>query len=179
MKKLFILVACLMAFTSTINAQSEGWKGVKASYNIFEMEDCDAISAFSIGYVHSFNIVNSLPIFVESGINAIYATGDVEEDVKYTGIAAEIPVNIGYKIALNDDFSLFPYVGVTGRYNITGKIEVSDEEEKADKFQYGWQVGLNASYNNFNIGASYGADFNEIFEETKTTSIKISVGYNF
>ncbi|MBQ4063637.1 MAG: porin family protein [Bacteroidaceae bacterium] len=179
MKKLFILVACLMAFTSTINAQSEGWKGVKASYNIFEMEDCDAISAFSIGYVHSFNIVNSLPIFVESGINAIYATGDVEEDVKYTGIAAEIPVNIGYKIALNDDFSLFPYVGVTGRYNITGKIEVSDEEEKADKFQYGWQVGLNASYNNFNIGASYGADFNEIFEKTKTTSIKISVGYNF
>ena len=26
---------------------------------------------------------------------------------------------------------------------------------------------------------SVGADLNEIFEETKTTSIKISVGYNF
>lgn len=176
MKKFLFLVACLVAMTSTINAQSEGWKGVKASYNIFEIEDCDAISAFSVGYVHSFNVVESLPIFVEGGLNAIYASGDVEDGVKYTGIAAEIPVNVGYKVALNDDFSLFPYVGVTGRYNIKGEIEDVDD---ADKFQYGWQVGVTANYSNYNIGVSYGADLNEIFEETKTTSIKISVGYNF
>lgn len=179
MKKFLFLTVCFAVMTSAINAQSEGWKGVKATYNNFELEDFDAISSFSIGYVQGFKILESLPVFVEGGVNAIYTTGDIEEGLKYTSIAAEIPVNIGYKFNINDDISLFPYLGVTARYNITGEAEADGFSEDADKFQYGWQVGLTANYANYNLGVSYGADLNEIYEETKTTSIKISVGYNF
>lgn len=176
MKKFLFLAVCLAVMTSAINAQSEGWKGVKATYNNFEFEDADAISSFSVGYVQGFKILKSLPVFVEGGANAIYTAGDIAEGVKYTSFAAEIPVNIGYKFNIDDNISLFPFVGVTARYNITGEIE---DGEDADKFQHGWQIGLTANYANYNLGVSYGADLNEIYEETKTTSIKISVGYNF
>lgn len=48
MKKFLFLTICFAVMTSAINAQSEGWKGVKATYNNFELEDFDAISSFSL-----------------------------------------------------------------------------------------------------------------------------------
>lgn len=57
-----------------------------------------------------------------------------------------------------------------------------DEKEPgwgAKRFQIGWNIGANVSYNQFNVGFSYGSDFSELAKKTKTNNWAISVGYNF
>ena len=97
MKKLTSLVAMLMmvstsAFaqfansgassTSSSAADTDGWQGVTASYNIGKLsydiegaKDMD-FDGFSIGYVKAFSISKSLPLFVETGLGLTYASGE-------------------------------------------------------------------------------------------------------
>lgn len=129
-------------------------------------------------------------------------------DIKHSYLGLTIPVNVAYKFAIpNSEVSITPFVGVTLKGNILGKekYEWSDEMEEAAKnndaelidekdmfdkddvgkdyqwkrFQFGWNIGANVSYNQFNVGFSYGSDFSELCEDTKTSNWAISVGYNF
>lgn len=98
MKKLTSLVAMLMivstsAFAqfansgasksmSTSSADTDGWQGVTASYNIGKLsydiegaKDMD-FNGFSIGYVKAFSISKSLPLFVEAGLGLTYASAE-------------------------------------------------------------------------------------------------------
>ena len=112
---------------------TEGWQSVKLSYNKWTIDaegaEFDAIPAFELGYVKAFSVSQTYPLFVEAGASLMYATGDLFEmseengsDYYYYSTSAStslkmfslaIPVNIGYKIALNDKMTLFPYAGVT------------------------------------------------------------------
>ena len=245
MKKIFIMAACLVAMATTASAQfmgggsasssssdGEGYTSIRLHYNNFEIEpkngSYDAVPSFGISLVKGWAISQNMPLFLEAGVGASYTTGELAKDeygkLEYSAISAEIPVNIGYKFQINDDFAIMPFVGVSARYNITGKAEykVNDGDgydyddddyyggyyakagydygydydydygydydddyedegakEDAKKFQFGWQIGARAMYNQFSVGVSYGADFNEIAEDCKAKSLIISVGYNF
>ena len=237
MKKIFIMAACLVAMATTASAQfmgggyasssssdGEGYTSIRLHYNNFEIEpkegSFDAVPSFGISLVKGWAISQDMPLFLEAGVGASYTTGELVKDeygkYEYSAISAEIPVNIGYKFQINDDFAIMPFVGVSARYNITGKTEVKANdgdgyydddyhggyyakagydygyddgydddyenegaEKDAKKFQFGWQIGARAMYNQFSVGVSYGADFNEIAEDCKAKSLIISVGYNF
>lgn len=220
MKKIFIMAACLVAMATTASAQfmgggsasssssdGEGYTSIRLHYNNFEIEpkngSFDAVPSFGISLVKGWAISQSMPLFLEAGVGASYTTGELIKSeygkLEYSAISAEIPVNIGYKFQINDDFAIMPFAGVSARYNITGKAEYKandgdgydydyedyedyeDEgaEEDAKKFQFGWQIGARAMYNQFSVGVSYGADFNEITDDCKAKSLIISVGYNF
>lgn len=242
MKKIFIMAACLVAMATTASAQfmgggsassssssdGEGYTSIRLHYNNFEIEpkvgSYDAVPSFGISLVKGWAISQDMPLFLEAGVGASYTTGELYKDeyakLEYSAISAEIPVNIGYKFQINDEFAIMPFVGVSARYNITGKAEVKANdgggydddgdyyggyyakagydygydddygygyeeyenegaEEDAKKFQFGWQIGARAMYNQFSVGVSYGADFNEIADDCKAKSLIISVGYNF
>lgn len=110
----------------------------------------------------------------------------------------------------NSKVSLIPYAGLNFRFNITAKEKYDfsgDYAEEAEeifedygyildanlfdkddmgedgtwnRFQIGWQIGVNARFNNkFLVGVSYGTDFSEIADDCKIKTTSITLGYCF
>ncbi len=184
-----ILAVCLMVMASAVYAQADAWKGVRVGYNSFDygLDGTDAVMALTAGYVHSFAITENLPLFVEVGGELLWVNGDVVDGVKLKMWSLQVPVSVGYKWAINDDWSLFPNVGVYFRGNISGKVGDVDmfEDDEANgveackRFQAGLHVGVTANYQNFNLGVKYGLDMNEIEKDAKPKTLSVSLGYNF
>lgn len=183
-----MLAVCLMVMASAVYAQSDAWKGVRVGYNSYDCgaDDADAVMELSAGYVHSFAITESLPLFVEVGGELLWVNGDVYDGAKMKMWSVQVPVSIGYKWAINDEWSLYPHAGVYFRGNISGKMGDADmfdedemEGEEAERFNYGFHVGSTVNYKNFNLGVKYGFDFNEIMEECKASAWSVTLGYNF
>ena len=228
MKKFkFLLTAMLltcssMSFAQFMNGGSSSsssdvpaWKGLRLSYDRTFMsydyegaEDTD-MNGFSVGYVHSFNIAKSLPIFLETGagINfARYSDSESEEGVEVkesmTTLGLTIPVNFVYGIGINDKLTIKPFTGLYLRANLMGKysLETTYDGEKIDELsddlnlfdkddmgddgvwnrvQVGWQIGVGFNYKKLYVGVAYGSDFSEISKKCKASFTTISLGYNF
>lgn len=205
-----LLTCSSMSFAQITNGKSSSsdvpaWKGLRISYDRTFMsfaEDVDDnnMNGFSLGYVHSFNIAKSLPIFLETGAGINFARysdsfEDFEESVNTLGLT--IPVNFVYGIGINDKLTIKPYTGLYLRANLMGKVkyEMNGKSEDFNLFdkddmkeldsdtwnrvQVGWQIGTTFDINKFNVGISYALDFNEIAEDTKTSKFSINLGYNF
>ena len=213
MKKIkLFMVVCLLGIAATASAQfansssnssadASAWKGIRASYLPISIKADGGGSidytGFQAGYVKSFAISANAPLFIETGANLSYMSGDLEMydgydviDVDMNMFSINVPVNFGYQLAFSETASIFPYVGATLRGNLFGNFKAdgeslsifdSDLEDgwKAKRFQIGWQVGVAATFNNFVVGVSYGTDFNDIFEDCKIATTAISIGFNF
>lgn len=188
------------------------WKGLRFSYDrtfmSYDYEDAENtdMNGFSIGYVQSFKIAKSLPIFLETGAGINFARysdsksfDDEEYKTSITTLGLTIPVNFVYGISINDKLSIKPYTGLYLKANLMskGKDEYTyDGETESDDYsffdkddvgkdgvwnrvQVGWQIGTTLDINKFNIGISYALDFNEIAEKTKTSKFSVNLGYNF
>lgn len=151
----FYLSACLLAiattasaqfansnasssFTSSRNIDMDEWDRISISFNpmkaVIDVEGADDLSftGFSFGYTKGFSIAKQIPLFVETGVNALYAFGKedyndlgLDEDLlerKTNIFSVNIPVNLVYKFSLpNSQVSIVPYVGVNFRGNFLGK----------------------------------------------------------
>ena len=223
----FLLVACLLGIAATASAQfvnsgssssagsttGDVWEGLRVSYMPMTMvydvtgaEDTD-LTGFSLGYVKSFGVSSTAPLFVETGLNLSYATYSEEKEegkyysaeVKLNMMSLTAPVNLVYKYALSEEVSILPYAGVYLRGNLFGKYKTETsydgetESTKLDLFdekdmgkdgvykrlQLGWQIGVGSHYNNIALRLSYGKDFSEIAKKTKVATTTMSVGLNF
>ena len=207
MKKIkLFMVVCLLGIAATASAQfanssssgssdASAWQGFRASYlplsiNPDKGEGID-LTGFQVGYVKSFAISANAPLFIETGANLLYASGEIVDDFDMNIFSVSVPINFGYQYAFSETARIFPYVGATLRGNILGNYKFDDETVsifddewdnegmKAKRFQIGWQVGVAATFNQFVVGVSYGTDFNEIVEGGKVATTAISIGYNF
>lgn len=43
----------------------------------------------------------------------------------------------------------------------------------------GWQIGVGLDYNNLHVGLGYTKDIMELCKKVKTSSVMVSLGYNF
>ena len=214
MKKIkLFMVVCLLGIAATASAQfansssnssadASAWKGIRASYLPISIKADGGgsvdFTGFQVGYVKSFAISANAPLFIETGANLSYISGDFEMydgydafDVDMNMFSINVPINFGYQVAISETANIFPYVGATLRGNLFGKYKEDDEsfsifdsenEEfgmQAKRFQIGWQIGAAATFNNFVVGVSYGTDFNDIIEDCKITTTAISIGFNF
>lgn len=217
------MVVCLLGIAATASAQfanSKGsssgsgdtneWQGLRISYNPITMSpdkgDDIGLTGFSAGYIKGFSLSQNTPIFLEAGANLLWANKDLTEDdedetVKLNMLSINIPVSFGYKYTVNDNFSIFPYIGLNFRINALGKLKSEYEEDGKSKsesidvfnkndmkkqeqdawkrFQAGWQIGIAFNINKFTLAASYGKDFTEISKKVKITMPSITVGLNF
>lgn len=154
MKKFkFLLTAMLltcssMSFAQFMNGGSSSsssdvpaWKGLRLSYDRTFMSadgESESGNGFSIGYVHSFNIAKSLPIFLETGAGINYAiwsnsesydiydydydeTYKIEDKTSITTLSLTIPVNFVYGININEKLAIKPYTGLYLKANLMGK----------------------------------------------------------
>lgn len=128
---------------------------------------------------------------------------EYEENSSVTTLGLTIPVNVVYGIGITDKFSIKPYTGLYLRINLMGKgrdefivngekdpdynfdYNLFDEDDMGGKdntwnrAQIGWQIGTMFDINNFNIGITYGLDFNEISDRTKSSKFSVRCGLNF
>lgn len=132
--------------TAPHNLDTNGWSRISVSYNpvkiVSDYKEADDQNAtgFSIGYTKGFNITKGLPLFVEIGINGLYAFNaiDAEDDDnlkslekqgfdverKTTLFTLNIPVNLAYKFCINNSaLSIVPYVGINLKGNLIGKAK--------------------------------------------------------
>lgn len=226
MKKFkFLLTAMLlscssMSFAQFMNGGSSSssssdvpaWKGLRVSYDRTfvsydgDIDDIDLdMNGFSVGYVQSFNIAKSLPIFLETGAGINYAVqkydfNEYYEKDEYTTstLGLTIPLNIVYGIKVNESLTLKPYTGFYLRVNLMSKttndyINTENKEESKDwnnfdkdeadptwnRVQVGWQIGTTLDINKFNVGISYALDFNEYTKKEKASKFSVNLGYNF
>lgn len=129
-------------------------------------------------------------------------------DVKLKHMHIAVPVNFAYRWQLyNSGVSLTPYTGLTLKINALTKAKLDygfdvgdgyddellsgnetidffdkddvDKDEKWNRFQVGWQIGVGIGYKAFYAGLHYGLDFGEVCKDMKTSNWGISVGYSF
>jgi hypothetical protein len=180
----------------------DGWFGIRVSYSPMTIDINNLekdMTGLSLGFVKAFPISSQSPIFAETGADFQYFNSNIldEDGVKidFNMYSIHVPINIGYKYAINETFSIFPYAGINARGNISGKItgsyggekesiNVFDKDDMDDeafkRLQIGWQIGCGVNFNFLYLSASYGGDFNKIAKDVELASApSITLGVNF
>lgn len=98
-------------------------------------------------------------------------------------------LDFGYSVSMSGcPVAILPYVGLTSRANLSGKVTIlkekinkidtgttpdddsgnkdnGTEEAIINRFQYGWHAGADVQISHFIIGASYGWDISNFFDD--------------
>ena len=175
-----------------------------------------SVNGFGIDYAHGFGLSRSLPMFIEVGGNVNFNFGNMFEDKngsdyeidRIQDINLQVPVNYVYRFDISDYFSIAPYAGVNFKLHLMtrtryeekyqGEKETEEwnslydkdfmgEEGTWNRFQMGWQIGVNFQYSAFSLGVQYGTDFIPTFsynedgykEKINNGNLKLTLGYNF
>ncbi|MDO4957587.1 MAG: hypothetical protein Q4E60_11300 [Bacteroidales bacterium] len=192
MKKLLLFIAVLM-FSSTADAQivsSSSRKVVEVTANR-TFKDYDFLSfAFvyghdkfcplpasdflgaNVGYTHGFSISNSIPLYVETGANAQFATSD-DEYSAYTNnhLCLYVPVRISYRLRYKD-FYVAPFAGARVTYNLMRNAFPG----RVNKIQGVGEIGLNLGYRRFNLQIAWSKDITNICQSNSIKLSKFMVG---
>lgn len=169
----------------------------------------ESVTGFSLGYNYAISLSQSVPVYLEPGIGLQYSHLSKDKnrererlERKYNMFSAKVPVSLLYKFDIaNSEFSIVPNAGIDFRVNIIGKYkyeysygnesksksynlfsEDDMKDEKWNRFQVGWHVGVNFMYaNKFLLGASYGTDFSKIQDDdnVKVSTFSLTLGYCF
>ena len=122
-----------------------------------------------------------------------------KNSVKY--FSATVPFSLAYKYDIPgaEGVSLIPYLGLHARVNIIGedKYETSGSSTEstrdhfdsteiegykidgANRFQFGWQIGVGFNYKALHLGLAYSAEFTEYSKKLNTGGVMLSLGVNF
>jgi len=128
---------------------------------------------YSIGYAHSFQVLEEKPYFVEVGASMKYSHSG--NDNGYDLLSFRVPANVVYKFYLSKtkDIALAPYAGPSFRAIVAGR------KNCWDACQLGWQAGLKFYVNRFFIGVAYSRDFPDDTKYPRIHESSINFGVCF
>lgn len=185
MKKILVLVALVAICVVNLNAQDHLKWGVTAGMNVSK---------------HTFTGLDNR-IGVHAGVKAELGLPKVTEgaymdfgallslkgsqvglgslaSIKMNPAYLEIPVHVGYKYAVNNDFALFGNVGPYFGFGLFGKVKANVDGSIVEGSGLG---SVSESENifgedgfkrfDFGLGLKFGAEFNQKFQ--------VSLGYDF
>ena len=172
--------------------------------------DDTSMNGFSLGYIHGFSISNTHPMFIETGVKLtalFHSDSEYDYDDYYDysisifeqNYSVSVPVNFAWKFAINDKFSVKPFVGLNFKGNLYGSTKVGvnydgkdidetanwyDKDDMGDdgvfrRFQMGWHIGAGVQYSSFYVGINYGTDFVKIHKNISSATFDLSVGFCF
>lgn len=174
-----------------------------------KMEDEDlenTYPGFQIGWIGGYSLSNSIPLFVESGMDFSFNTKIIDEGETYgydyelraSMASLTVPLHVAYKLSFANGAYISPYAGIHFKVNVLGKekMTLDDEKETADlfddddmdgdpcnRFQVGWRIGTNIGYKAFNFNVGYMSDFIPLWKEKKyklnTSAVTVGLGINF
>lgn len=188
----------------------EGYNRVSFSYaslsmtsKISSFSTTETMPGFKFGWLKGISVSQELPFFVEAGLDFSYNTkSEKVQGIKMSSSTAAIaiPVNATYKLAFKNGLYLAPYFGLHFKVNVLGKEKMSYggesassswfskddmDDETYNRFQMGWQSGLNLGYKMINLNIGYMGDFMPLYKEKesdmkiKTGGFVVGVGFNF
>lgn len=78
---------------------------------------------------------------------------------------------------------LSPRRGEDGNYYYYAKFEEdncynNETGPKFNRFQLGWQIGVNLEYRKFNIGAGFGTDIMKLGDGASSNNLTVGIGFN-
>ena len=191
MKKIkFLAVAAMLAISTGAFAQSNSvyfqW-----SPSEFKMDHSKFnFTGLSLGYNRTFGITESVPLSVEVGGALQYSFGK-EDGTKMNMFSIKIPVNLTYDWDVTERFTIAPFAGLMGRFNIWGQWKYGGESTNmfsddggCKRFQLGWQAGANFKLDKkYYVGCSYGTDFTNFWKGhhggAKVHAINVTAGMYF
>lgn len=186
-----------------------------------DIENSDMKVGFNAGITARYYVVNDLFLEGSLGISTKGYKSDSESSsgsywddegpnydvsisTKYTSYNLDLPILVGYKLAVNDDFNIKLKVGPYLTYALSGKLKeegywteyedihssatehINKETKISDmngfkNFGYGIHAGISADYKQFIFSASYQRAFSKVFDDAKAfeQNILISLGYRF
>ena len=147
----------LIKDTRDYNRFEFGYLPSTVSFSDDDYGDDFKMQGFYVGYTHGFNLTSKLPLFLEFGGQVQFRTGKSEsfDDVVYNSynyytiaevevtpksnlLSLNIPVNLAYRLNINNDFAITPYFGFDFRINLMGKckykFDVSMDPDYEDEF---------------------------------------------
>lgn len=168
-------------------------EGGYTSQKVSDDEDDEVVtlSGVKLGAYYTLNDVVLEGGVLESGVTFSLASGK-KYGTKFKHADFAIPVNVGYAIKANDNFSIRPYAGINLKLNT--KFEASVEgitmdmldeklmESDVRKFQFGGQIGAVCQWNKFTLSYQFQSDFNDLYKddgECKFHTNAITIGYVF
>lgn len=122
--------------------------------------------------------------------------GDVSL-IPYAGLNFKVNLLGNMKFALDDSDDLpegsseedlwddlKDYNDLSQTTNLLDKKEMednldADKDQVWKRFQMGWQIGIGLDYNSLHVGLGYTKDIMELCKKVKTSSVMVSLGYNF
>ena len=144
----------------------------------------------SLSYTRGIPVSSKLPMFIEVGIGAQFNSGNVLDGyttdydrlkLGLTLVRANIPVAFTYRFALGQSkrIKISPFTGFNFGINI-----VTDDDKKYyydilkyynykddnyERFQMGWLIGANFTFNRFNLQVAYTLDFMPLYKQDANT----------
>ena len=207
-----LLIAALAAvFPVVLSAQSGNYFGVRLSFDVTHLAGSnDGInngSGFTLLGIYNIGIGSH--VYFEPGAGVFYNTMGIRpvevDGAVYDGsvrnFGVRVPLNVGYRFEMFDNFELAGYTGPWINLNCTTKARLQPDFEgpaptgSTNLFDYGWNCfdaqwgfGLTATYNrqyylavSGAIGISPMATFTtpESKDRIRRNTVSIAVGYNF
>lgn len=185
------------------SAQSdEGtWKGVRVGYENQSLSNSFDLGGINVGVVKSWKVTKDAPIYFEPGFELSWVHSsqggdgwDYAEDTSYDFIDINIPLNIAAKFLIADNLHIVPYIGADFKVYVYGNEKYKDYEygysesnnmfsgeNSLNRFNVGGHLGVDAHYQRFVFGFSYGYDFTKLqdFMNVHASTLKVRVGLNF
>ncbi len=122
-------------------------------------------------------------------------------------LSYSVPVHLAYRIPFKD-FSITPFTGLNFKLNAVANMKINAEANDDDemnnmmaeamddmsidmlseddmygyewkRLQVGWNIGANFDYKKLHLGIRYTADLTKIAEETSSSTLYLSLGFNF
>ena len=170
--------------------------------SLFGNKDNMGLNGFGLEQVVGLPLSVSLPMYIETGLKFQAGWGKIKEENLGYGekcsvnlFRLNIPLRYIYHIRLAENFKLAPYLGVDFRFNLAsrgrynfyqGDNVIASErinyfskddmgDDRFNRFQFGWHVGLRFEMSFFDIFAMYCTDFTKLYND-KVSNEKISTG---
>lgn len=194
------------------NRFSLSYENTSYHNNWDESEDNFGLNGIGLNLVHGFKLSSSIPMFLELGGNINYGFGTQkpykysDEKIVHRNFNIQVPLNFTYRYSLTDEFSIAPYIGLNFKFHALFDVRYEEDDYKSDwesyfdkdfwdptfnRFQMGWQLGVNLQYSALTLGVQYGTDFIPAYSESfhdddysytdkfSTSTVRVSLGITF
>lgn len=194
MKKVFFLIASVCLATNAMAQQKISWEAQAGIGSTSLSSDAGSLVQPKIGFQLGVRATKDIPsiaqgVYGNAGAfiaskGATFDIGIVKADI--TAYYLEIPVHLGYKKAVNEQFTLFGEAGPYLGYGIVGKAHsqsisfnggtITDNEDvfkTKDRITYGLGLRCGAEFKQkytASVGYAFSKDIN---------SLILTIGYKF
>lgn len=212
LQRLFIVAMLTMVCNAASAQSASGWNeftfdlGYGNSYDTEDDDYNEDIWGFSFNYGRGIHLSSNNGLTLRPGAGILVGYQHVDGDRYYDSyydsyygyyddydkntvcVSITSKLDFGYHVIFpGSSVSLFPYVGLTTRFNVWGQIDYDDEtydlfasdEGDANRVQVGGRIGFDAHFSRFVLGMTYEHDFSEFAENIKLWNVNLRLGWCF